>query len=146
MRIVIIFIVILFVLLAAWFVPWVESRLGAKIKYKSFKTFYAINPNRWDLYDCYVECEIVDKDGAYGGIFTLKESFHFGPIDFLRYRLWMKNEEKREKKIDNANATAKMLASVKYDIEKTERQAKKYSNQAIDDMLQIVNNLKRSDN
>lgn len=140
LQVVIITIILGIAFLIACLIDWATTVPSApKIKYKSFKTFYNLNPDRWELHCGYVWCRTINKNGSYG-----KEIFRFGFIDYIRYYFWMLGAEKRKNEMDNSEAIARMLASVKYDIEKTERQAKKHSNQAIDDLHQIVNNLKRS--
>lgn len=98
---------------------------GIKIKFAAFKKFYAINPNRWDIYGDHAACNTITYS---------REQFHFGFIDFIRYRWWFKGYKKR-KRIEKENEIMKkMLDSVKRDIEKTEREAKRYQEKARDFM------------
>ena len=98
---------------------------GIKIKFTAFKKFYAINPNRWDIYEDHVACNTITYS---------REQFHFGFIDFIRYRWWVKGYKKR-RRIDKENEIMKKLVdSVKRDIEKTEREAKRYQDKAQDFM------------
>lgn len=64
------------------FAIWTTSTVcGAKIKFEKFKEYYTENPNRWKLYDDWVFY-------IYGfNIYT----FHFGFIDYYRYKLWLRN-------------------------------------------------------
>lgn len=144
--IIIVFIAVLFVFIW-WMVSWYCAKnTGPKIKFKSFKTFYELNPDRWDLYDDHIACKVIDHNGAYKGLFTHKELFWFGPIDFLKYKSWMWHQERHENKLNNAEVTARMIASVKHDIETIERRANKYQNQAANDLQHILNNIKQQRN
>lgn len=126
-------------------VGWATTVPNApKIKYKSFRTFYSINPNRWELDDGCVWCRTINHNSLNKYSHGPKEIFRFGFIGYLRYCSWTKREEKRKHEIDNAKITSKMLSSVKQDIETIELRAKEQQLQAIDDLQQIVNNLKRS--
>lgn len=95
---------------------------GIKIKFSSFKKFYAINPDRWKIKDDYV---------TYYNIYSNVEEFHFGYIDYCRYKWWLKGYKKR-KSIEKENEIMKrMIETVKQDIEKTEREAKQYQDKAM---------------
>lgn len=130
--------VAVFICLILWLCSWSESKHGAKIKFKSFKMFYNLNPERWILRHYYVVC--ITKI-AYGMNFG-EDYFYFGPIDFLRYGMWMCENERHKKQANKAEMTARMLAAVKQDIENTENKAKKYQNKAINDLQNILENLK----
>lgn len=120
------------------FICWATTVPSApKIKYKSFKTFYNLNPCRWDLDDGYVWCRTINQNSCYGS----KEIFRFGFIGYCRYCYWIKRNEKRENEIENAEVTAKMLYAVKQDIETVEIRAKQYQDQGIKDMQRILNHL-----
>ena len=107
---------------------------GPKIKFKSFIQFYVINPDRWNLYDDYVECKIQKMEP------NSRELFHFGYLDWFRYLLWMHNTSKREQKIENAKATAQMLSMVKKDIEINEQKARAAVNKGVNDLQYILKN------
>lgn len=101
-----------------------------KIKFSSFKKFYAVNPDRWTLNNCYVSCY---RHDTVGSILT-----HFGFIDFYRYKLWRKQMAKRDLDKKRAKDMAVIIASVKRDIANTERIAKQKYEQAEDIMDQIT--------
>lgn len=86
-----------------------------KIKFSSFKKFYAINQYRWNLHDDGVSCRI---DNPFGTIST-----HFGFIDFYRYKLWRRSLDKRDRCKEHAKDLAVIIANVKKDIANTERVA-----------------------
>lgn len=85
-----------------------------KLKFSAFKKFYALNPNRWDLSDCWVACCGCKS----GSVYT-----HFGFIDFYRYKLWYRRRQKNLEKKDQAEALANIIAAVKKDIENAELHA-----------------------
>lgn len=127
-----------------WMISWCYAKsTRPKIKFKSFKTFYELNPDRWDLYDDHIACKVIDHNGACKGLLTHKELFRFGPIDFLKYKSWMWHQERHENKLNNAEVTARMIASIKYDIETIEQRANKYQNKAANDLQHILNNIKQ---
>lgn len=74
----VIFIVVLalFVMVAIWYTTTCGD---SKIKFEKFKEYYTENPNKWQLYEDWV--------------FYIKGlhvySFHFGFIDYYRYRIWL---------------------------------------------------------
>lgn len=115
-----------------------------KIKYKTFKTFYNINPERWNLSDNHVECKVNDETNgrcifSYGNLY---KSFRFSYFDYLKYFFWNKYNERCELKIEQAESTAAMLAAVQKDINSLEERAKHEKNAAIDDLQKILNNLR----
>ena len=105
-------------------------KLGPKIKFNSFRTFYEINPKRWDIWnDQYVECKI-PIEGAYYINSTRGEEFHFSYIDTHRYIWWKRQLVKRKSNTDNDKATLRMLEAVKLDIAALEDQSKHEINEA----------------
>lgn len=62
----------------------------AKIKFKDFRKYYALAPERWYCHDPYVEYELFN-----GG----SQCFYFGFVDFYKYLLWKyKIDKTRERK------------------------------------------------
>jgi hypothetical protein len=88
-------------------ITYFEEKNGAKLKFKAFKSFYNINPDRWDLYDGSVKCK---------GTINSKEYFHFGLIDYIKYKFWRRNLDKRKAERKHAESTARMIDAVKQDI------------------------------
>ena len=105
------------------------DKIGPKIKFKTFLTFYEINPNRWELDELYVNCKI-PRETSYCTLFYDKEEFHFSYIDTYRYHLWYKNIEKRKDTQYKDKATARMLAAVKQDVADLESKAQREINEA----------------
>ena len=105
-----------------------------KIKFKSFKNFYELNPDRWILHDDCVGCK---SERFYTSF--VADRFHFGFVDFYRYKLWMHSLERQKENKRKAQITARMVAAVKQDIEANEKKAKKYQNEAAQILLTVVN-------
>ena len=114
---------------------WSVSIYGyPKIKFKSFVSFYALNPNRWDMADDYVICKF--QDGTFG-----TSSFSFGFIDFYRYKLWLHKQEKARKENHNMELTSRMIKAVKKDIANMELAAQHKQNESMAAFEKILNNL-----
>lgn len=110
-----------------------------KIKFKSFRSFYALNPDRWDLYDEYVECKtrIVEKYGPSFGCVS-RQGFRFGLINLYRYKLWYKRTEDREREMDYIEQTSAMLKAVKQDLAKFESSIAATEQKALKNIQDIV--------
>ena len=132
---VIIAVLLLFVLIYA-LITWCESpRNSPKIKFKSFVKFYDVNPNRWNLYDEYIECRIDDKSWNYS-----VESFSFGFIDFWRYKFWLKMQKRAERNKQHTESTSRMIAAVRRDIDKKNEAAKRKQDEAINIIIELMKN------
>lgn len=107
------------VLLFMWFIWLIERPNDAiYIKFKSFLSFYNINPNRWELDDSNV---VFIKERYYcvsGHIFY---KFHF--IDYYRYIHWHKKLIKQKKLQEEMNDMNEMIRIVKSDIAKLEAES-----------------------
>lgn len=109
--------IILGITCMVWLITWRSVNDGGnpKLKFSSFKKFYALNPNRWILHDDWISCY---RDDTYGTII-----FDFGFIDYYRYKLWYRKRESDLKKKHNAEQLAHLITAVKKDIENTETTA-----------------------
>ena len=112
------------VLVIIWFISCDTPR----IKFRDFKTFYALNPDRWYLEDDNIKC-------CTNGLYDI---FYFGLIDYYRYKLWKRNIEKRKINKTNMEITARMLEAVKEDIKKTEAKANRHIKDFIDITVEIA--------
>ena len=114
---------------------WYDAKNGcrAKIKYKSFKKFYNLNPDRWILRDGWVDC-FCDYSNSY--------SFYFSYFDWFKYEHFAESIEKHKEKQKANECTAKMLAAVKQDIERHDKVYAAKTQSSIDDMQHIINSLR----
>ena len=82
------------------------------IKFKSFKSFYNINPGKWELHDDYVNYLKLGR--YYYGYDRVKFRFNF--IDYYRYRLWKHNLETQKRKAKYYKEYQDVLEEIKKDI------------------------------
>ena len=97
-----ILLIIIGVLFLNW---WVDSNDYPRIKFKSFKNFYELNPDRWRLYDSCVVCKTTIEyitTTIYGDHY---DNFFFSFIDFYRYKAWKSHLDKYEQE----NVICKLL-------------------------------------
>lgn len=83
------------------------------IKFKSFKSFYNINPGKWELHDDYVNY-LKPFEYYYNSYNRVKFRFNF--IDYYRYRLWKHNLETQKRKIKDYKEYQDVLEEIKKDI------------------------------
>ena len=88
------------------FLLWYPS---PKIEFKQFVSFYNINPDRWDLNEDAVRCEI----NNYKYI-----ALHFNFFDYYRYKKWRKKINKNSISIKNNEDLSTVIEMVKKDISK----------------------------
>ena len=86
------------------FLLWYPS---PKIEFKQFVSFYNINPDRWDLNEDAVRCEINDCKYI---------ALHFNLFDYYRYKKWRKKINKNSISIKNNEDLSKVIEVVKKDI------------------------------
>lgn len=108
----------LLVTLGILFLNWLFERSNVKnvIKFKSFKSFYNINPGRWELKNNYVEF----KRPNYSYYFSDYKTYYFGFgfIDYYKYKLWKHSLKKQREQIKSCKEMQEVLNIVKADIEK----------------------------
>jgi hypothetical protein len=110
---------------------------GPKLKFKTFCTFYEVNPDRWRLYEHYVACRMTRDSGRIVYSRTI-EDFHFSYIDTWRYYFWQKNIQKRQDSQRKDKITASMLSLVKQDIADFESKSKNEVNKALETIRSIT--------
>ena len=117
---------------------WIEDGRGfsdyAKIKFKTFKRFYEINPERWNLYYGIVTCRLGDNTYT-----RLK----FGFVDYLRYLLWHAARNRYDTKKGQVESMAKVIAVVKEDIKNLEIFAEQQVNEGVDMINDILQEKKK---
>lgn len=127
-------VVLLFASIADW-AEYTDKKYGAKLKFSAFKKFYNINPTRWIPLTGYVQCMVPRLRGFGHEIIC----FHFGYIDYIKYRLWCKKQDKREVETMHAKSMAKMIVCVREDIKNIELLAQKELEQARCELKRIQN-------
>ena len=129
----------------ALLVDYVEHRSFMKaypvLKFKSFLSFYDLNPDRWRLYSSWVSCKTINKKAKekWGFEKTEYHEFCFNYIDTKRYEHWFKYLSKYKQSQYNAKQTALMLAAVKEDIASIEAISKQEHAEAINILRSIHN-------
>ena len=108
-------IVIIWDFIAEW-----NSLIGiaAKIKFRTFVSFYNLNPDRWNL-------------GKYGAdyrkdincYYSYTEEFRFSFIDTLKYKIFLIKDNKQKARVKDAKALSNLIKHVQEDINKVEKQA-----------------------
>lgn len=104
-----------------------------KIKFASFKKFYEINPNRWELRTGYVECKI-DRDYYYN-----YEKFRFGYLCYWKYCSWRKQQQKTLEQEKHNKSMQRMMDAVKIDIANSEAEAKKAQAKLMEELRKQCN-------
>ena len=133
--------IFLFWLFIAWlFTPSISDR-DATIKFKAFKQFYSINPDRWEPNEFYVTCIIKDRDKNSWLSWPRKQDFYFGFIDYQKYKRFYRKIKQDKYDVIKMKATAEMLSVVKEDIANMENLAQQQKEQAVDNITSILNNL-----
>ena len=86
--------VALFVILICTLCDWSWGKSYAKnvIKFKTFKSFYIINPDRWDLRDDWV---LFYKSCTSYGSYYGDYAFRFNYIDYIQYKIWKRKIDKQ---------------------------------------------------
>ena len=103
------------------------------LQFKSFLSFYDLNPDRWRLNWSSVECKVLNHKT------TEYHNFCFNYIDTKRYERWLKNLQNHKQSQSNAKQTAIMLAAVKEDIASIEALSKQEQSEAINILRSIQN-------
>ncbi len=89
--IVIVFSILIFSCLCAiWIISWSFSKIdgGFKIRFEQFISMYRIAPEKWNLYH--------DGSVSYQKSKYSIQMFHFSPIDYLRFLIFLKERDKRK--------------------------------------------------
>lgn len=108
-----------------------DKRQYNKIKFKEFKKFYELNPDRWRCETDHVYCQICKEYDC--------EVFMFSVIDECKYRLWRRNRDKINMNKTHAKATQRMLDAVKEDIAKAKEKEATHSVGAFLQLLKGMN-------
>lgn len=115
------------------------------ISFADFKTFYAINPERWSLHDGYVMCDIDDVNyRCKCGFPSVCVQFRF--LDRIRYNRFRKRLERQERNQEYAGrkskATLAVLNAVQSDIASLKERAQTEQSQAAEEIASILDRVK----
>ena len=113
-----------------------EKKKYIKIKFRSFKKFYAVAPEKWDLKKDFVEyrygenlkyknCEIRLSAEKY-------QCFRFSWFDTIRYRRYKKYLKKKINEQEKDIAMTRFLREVQKDINKWDKEYSKYLKNKVD--------------
>lgn len=128
-----------FCILLILFINWIFERSNSapKIKFKDFKKFYLINPDRWKMYSATVGCL---DESKYSYTFGHKYiELNFSCLDYFKYIIWKFLLEHRKKNIKSTETMLRVVELVKKDIAKSEELAQKRQNEALDNIDKILN-------
>lgn len=112
------------------------SKGRLKIKFDSFIKFYNVNPKAWYLANDYVSY-IASRCSSYGLGYSMENKdfdFCFSFIDYVRYKIWKKQNDKREQDKKNAED---YLTALKY-IEEDIKLFAKQNNNLIEDEIKKI--------
>ena len=119
---IIMFLVVLSIMFVIWLCDGSEFTFYSSngyIKFKSFVSFYNINPDRWELYDD----SIVFRNHTSYSFSGDKYCFKF--IDYYRYKLWKRKKEKYATQVKNNKKYQEMINILKQDIADYEKRNQK---------------------
>lgn len=87
------------------------------IKFKTFISFYNINPEHWSFGDLY-------KNKIYFESYypRARQTYKFNFIDYYRFRIWVKQGEKKKKKQKELQNISEMIEVIKYDLSQIEEE------------------------
>lgn len=86
---------------------------GIRLKFKTFRSIYNINPNRWDLHDGYVR--FIKEPYAWG------TSYKFGFIDYFRYKYWKYRLDKQKSRKYETEQILELVSTARQDLVKFEQ-------------------------
>jgi len=100
------------------------------ITFNSFKSFYQVNPERWELYQYFVACK---KPSGYSYI-NRKISFKFNYIDSFRYRWFKRNIKRNNQRVEATKNYQDMINIVKSDIVAFEKKNKEETEKMLNEI------------
>lgn len=132
--ILLVLVLVVAILIVMWLNWIIEKPVNAiYIRFKTFTSFYNINPDRWELDDAYVT---FIKDKYYSHIFY---KFHF--IDYYRYRSWYKKLIKQKRLQKEMNDISEMIHIIKSDISKFEEENQRQIEKATNNIKEIISRM-----
>ena len=104
------------------------NNLGPRIKFESFKLFYDINPDRWELRN---------NDAVYKPHNHRKIYFHFNIVDYYKYKHFCKVKESCAIHQKYNKEISVTIESVQKDIQECEQQNETEINDSIKDLWNL---------
>lgn len=127
----------IYIIYLAWNIDDIrEKKKHIKIKFRSFKKFYAVAPEKWDLQKDFIRyrysenfkyknCEIRLSAEKY-------QYFRFSWFDTIRYHRYKKYLKKKINEQEKDIAMTRFLREVQKDINKWDKEYSKYLKNKID--------------
>ena len=134
----IIIFIISFILLTYLFENWKLQSFSDDqyLKFKTFISFYNINPYHWSF------------STPYGNRVCFKSYYHnvdqtykFNLIDYYRFEIWHRKEEKRKRKKQELQNMSKMIEVIKYDLSQFEEENQRQIEQATNNIKEIISRM-----
>lgn len=110
-----------------------------KIKFNSFISFYNINPDRWELNNATVWFKIKVEDNYPFPAYEKHIKFKFNLIDTIKYKHWKRQKIKNDIILKNCEEYQKVLEIIKQDIQATQQESVRLSNDGLDILRNVAN-------
>ena len=110
---------ILFFLLINMFCGWIHESVSDSqyIKFKTFISFYNINPEHWSFGGLYKNRIFFESYYP-----RANQIYKFNFIDYYRFRIWDMQREKKKKKQKELQNISEMIEVIKYDLSQLEEE------------------------
>lgn len=115
---------------------WESTHSVSKIKFKSFKKFYTIEPDRWEIKRDYVVCKTPERHI----ILTFNFFDYYVYCAWCKYNSKMKTKKEMQRKQDKDISA--VLKVVRQDIKNLENKVTREQTDALNQMRTIISNLK----
>lgn len=128
-----------------WCAWYKNKKYYQYIDFKSFVSFYKMNPDRWELEKEYVKFNNgynVSRDPFKRDFYTY---LHFNFKDLKKYKKWKRNIEKQKWQLKNIETLNEILSVVKQDIRKFEQENEARMNEATDNINDIISRILKED-
>lgn len=134
----IIIFIISFILLTYMFENWKFQSCSDDqyLKFKTFISFYNINPYRWS-FDAQYENRVYFKSYSH----NVSQTHKFNFIDYYRFKNWRKQKKKKEKKQQELQNMSKMIEVIKYDLSQFEEENQRQIEKATNNIKEIISRM-----
>lgn len=133
------------ILFVAFFLLWVYMFENWKLqscsddqylKFKTFISFYNINPYRWS-FDAQYGNRVYFKSYSH----NVSQTYKFNFIDYYRFENWKKQKKKKEKKQQELQNMSKMIEVIKYDLSQFEEENQCQIERATSNIKEIISRM-----